>query len=311
VNGWSNTIFGTTPAAVGIVSGIVTFRGAISTSGTNPVATVLPAAYRPPTAVYVPVDLCGATKGRLIITPDGTVTVQPKGAFTTASCFTSLEGASFAVSGVFTGLSLQNGWTNAPFSTRNAAVTLDAGIVHMEGAIATAGTNAIPFVLPPGFRPSTQVYVPVDLCSANNGRLNIATDGTVTVQAEGGTFTNASCFTSLEGVSFAVSTSNFTPLTLVNGWTNAPFSTRNAGAFTDKHMVRLEGAIATSGTNAVPFTLPPEFRPPSVVYAPVDMCSATNGRLIISTDGTVSVQAETAFSNASCFTSLESVAYSL
>jgi len=78
-----------------------------------------------------------------------------------------------------------------------------SGIVHFKGAIATTGTNPVPFTLPAGFRPAHQVYVAVDLCNATNGRLQIAPTGVVTVQAEGGNFSNATCFTSLDGVSFA------------------------------------------------------------------------------------------------------------
>jgi hypothetical protein len=47
------------------------------------------------------------------------------------------------------------------------------------------------------------VFVPVDLCNATNGRLQIEPTGVVTVQAEGGAFGNAACFTSLDGASFA------------------------------------------------------------------------------------------------------------
>jgi hypothetical protein len=43
----------------------------------------------------------------------------------------------------------------------------------------------------------------VDLCGATNGRLFIQHSGVVTVEAEGGTFSNARCFTSLDGASFA------------------------------------------------------------------------------------------------------------
>jgi hypothetical protein len=57
-------------------------------------------------------------------------------------------------------------------------------------------------VLPPQFRPTTNVYVPVDLCDATNGRLEIQQAGDVLVQAEGGTFSDAQCFTSLDGASF-------------------------------------------------------------------------------------------------------------
>ena len=48
----------------------------------------------------------------------------------------------------------------------------------------------------------TNVFVPIDLCGATKGRLEIETNGVVIVQAEGGTFGNAQCFTSLDGVSF-------------------------------------------------------------------------------------------------------------
>jgi hypothetical protein len=103
----------------------------------------------------------------------------------------------------FTPLTLINGWTNAPFATRNAAVAKDLnGIVHFKGAIATAGTNPEPFILRKSVRPTSNVYVAVDLCNATNGRLHIGTDGVVTVDAETD-FAHAQCFTSLEGVSYA------------------------------------------------------------------------------------------------------------
>jgi hypothetical protein len=43
--------------------------------------------------------------------------------------------------------------------------------------------------------------VPADLCNAANGRLDIQSNGTVTVQAEN-SFSAAQCFTSLDGISF-------------------------------------------------------------------------------------------------------------
>jgi hypothetical protein len=47
--------------------------------------------------VFVPIDLCGGTKGRLFIQPTGEVVVAAQTAFTDAQCFTSLEGVSFPV----------------------------------------------------------------------------------------------------------------------------------------------------------------------------------------------------------------------
>jgi hypothetical protein len=71
------------------------FKGAVG-SGSPPVLFTLPVAFRPVTDVYVPVDLCNTTKGRLHITPTGVVDVEAEGGvFTNAQCFTSLEGASF------------------------------------------------------------------------------------------------------------------------------------------------------------------------------------------------------------------------
>ena len=211
----------------------------------------------------------------------------------------------------FNGLSLVNGWTNAPFSTRAAASALSSGIVYLRGAIATTGTNTVPFTLPVGRRPSAAVYVPVNLCGATKGRLFIPTTGVVQVVAEGGTFSNAQCFTSLEGVSFAVSAAGFTPITLAAGWTNAPFSTRNAAVINIGDVIHLQGAIATSGTNATAFTLPLGFAPSTNVYLPIDLCSGTKGRIFITLGGQASIGAETAFSNAQCFTSLEGLSYPL
>ena len=311
LNGWTNAPFTTSNASVEEVAGIVQFRGAIATTGSNPSPFLMPAGFRPTTDVYVPVDLCNATNGRLYIEPNGTVTVQAEGGtFSNAGCFTSLDGASFAkgTSG-FTALTLLNGWTNAPFSTRNAAAKEISGIVHLEGAISTSGTNASPFVLPAGLTPVADVYVPVDLCNATKGRLYIQTDGTVSVQAEGGTFSNASCFTSLESAWFVKVDSGFTSLTLINGWTGGPFSTAEPKAGNAYGIVYFQGAMSTSGTNAAPFVLQARFRPITNVYIPVDLCNAANGRLEIQPNGTVTVEAENTFSDAACFTSLDGVSF--
>ena len=104
----------------------------------------------------------------------------------------------------WTALTLQNGWTNSPFGTSAAALRTVSGIVHFKGAIATTHTNPVPFTLPPSFRPSAVVFVTVGLCNATNGRLQIEPSGVVTVEAEGGAFSNAACFTSLDGASFGL-----------------------------------------------------------------------------------------------------------
>ena len=209
-----------------------------------------------------------------------------------------------------TPLTLTNGWTNAPFGTSRTTAEEVSGIVQFRGAIATAGTNPVPFTLPAGLRPLTNVYVPVDLCNATKGRIHIVPSGVVDVEAEGGTFSNAQCFTSLDGASFAPNTTGFTPLTLVNGWTNAPFSTSNAAVQKINGIVHFKGAIATAGTNPEPFVLPVRFRPVTNVYVPINLCDATKGRIVIQTNGVVDVQAEGGtFSNAQCFTSLDGASF--
>jgi hypothetical protein len=189
------------------VGGIVHFEGAINkpTAGNVPPFT-LPVGFRPPTDTYVPVDLCNAGIGRMYIQNTGAVTIQPAGADTDATCFTSFEGASFALSTAgFTAVTLQNGWSNAPFLTRNVAVSNAGGIVRFQGAISTtATTNSSPFTLPVGFRPATSVYLPIELCDSGKGRLYITAAGVATIIDDGGGFVNAPCFTSFEGASFGL-----------------------------------------------------------------------------------------------------------
>jgi len=309
INGWTNDPFGTSVATVEEVSGIVQFRGAIATSGTNAEPFTLPLSLSPATDVYIPIDLCNATNGRLLIEPTGAVFVQAEGGtFSDAQCFTSLDGASFSPNNTgFTALPLINGWTNAPFSTSNAAAKLINGIVHFEGAIATSGTNTQPFVMPKAMRPLTDVYVPVDLCNATVGRLHIQPTGTVFVEAA--VFSNAQCFTSLDGAWYAPKPAGFRLLTLINGWTNAPFVTSKAEAANVYGLVYFKGAIATTGNIAQPFTLPTSLRPITNVYVPIDLCGATKGRLLIQSTGVVTVQAEGAFSSAQCFTSLDGASF--
>jgi len=204
-------------------------------------------------------------------------------------------------------LTLLNGWTNAPFGTSLAFVDTASNTVQLKGAIATTGTNPVPFVLPNAYRPATDVYVAVDLCDGTNGRLWIQPNGTVTVQAT--TFSNAQCFTSLDGASYAKNTTGYNALTLINGWAGGPFSTSTPAVAEIGGVVRLKGAISTSGTNTEPFLLPAGLRPSANVYVKVDLCNAANGRLIIEPTGDVFVQAENNFSDAQCFTSLDGVSF--
>jgi hypothetical protein len=102
-NGWVGGPFNTRGPAVAIdAQGVVHFKGAIQQqTGTNPNAFDLPAQYRQTQLkdVYVTVDMCNSSTGRLFINPGGTVNVQSDidhPGTAGAQCFTSLEGASFS-----------------------------------------------------------------------------------------------------------------------------------------------------------------------------------------------------------------------
>ncbi len=310
-NGWTGGPFSAGTPAVVIVSGIVHFKGAMTTGGTSPYPFTLPVGFRPAKNVYIPVDMANATNGRLIIQANGTVGVQAENSFANAKTFTSLDGASFAAGAqlVFTPLTLTNGWTGGPNGTALPAVPNASGIVHFKGGMKTPGTSANPFSLPTAFRPAKTVYVPVDLCTGQNGRLRIDPDGTVAVDSELG-YPKPQCFTSLDGASFAIGAQPvFTPLTLKNGWTGGPFSTALPSVASASGIVYFKGAMSTAGTNPAAFTLPAGFRPAKTVYIKVDMCNTTNGRLIIRADGTVSVEPESSFSDSRCFASLDGASF--
>ncbi len=311
-NGWHAYGFGTARPAVHLASGIVQFKGAMATKGANLTAFTLPRGLRPATDVYVPVDLCDSAEGRLFIKPTGVVSVQFEDLIGDAQCFTSLDGASFARSGSgFTSLKLLNGWKNAPFRTSRAQARVISGIVHLTGAIATAGTSPAPFTLPKGFRPATPVWVNADTCNGTNGRLKIGTNGHVTLQAEN-SFGEMTCFTSLDGVTFPRSGSGFTSLKLLNGWKNRAFGAATVGARLVSGTVELRGGMSTAGTDDLPFTLPKSLRPGHIVYVPVDLCNAHYGRVEIEPNGEslIEINAETStWANAQCFTSFEGASF--
>jgi len=311
VNGWTSYGSGLATPAVANIGGIVHLKGGMKTSGTNAVAFTLPAADRPSAQVYVPVDECGATNGRLDIAPSGVVSVEAQGGnWSQAQCFVSLDGVTFAKTATsFTALTPLNGWSSYGFGTATPAARNISGIVYLKGAIQTSGSNGEAFVLPAGDRPTSTVYVPADMFDSTNGRLVIAPNGSVSVEAENN-WSDAQNFTSLDGISFATSATSFTALTPLNGWSSYGSGTAGPAARTISGVVHLKGAIQTSGTNEEAFVLPAAFRPAHDLYVKVDLCNAHNGRLYITTSGSVNVQAPTGeWSAAQCFTSLDGASF--
>src|SRR5215469_10598716 len=98
-HGWTSGPSGTSPGiSAEYVDGVVHFRGAITTSGDNPVAFSLPPNLTPAFNVFVPVNMCNGTTGRLDIYPSGDVQVEAEaGNWSNAQCGTSLDGASFVL----------------------------------------------------------------------------------------------------------------------------------------------------------------------------------------------------------------------
>lgn len=207
-----------------------------------------------------------------------------------------------------TNLTLINGWHDYPSSASPAIMAVD-GVAHFKGAMATAGANPQPFVLPQGFRPMARVYAKADLCNAHNGRLVIGTDGSVLVDAEGGDFAQAQCFTSLDGVSFALTKQGFKAVKLKHGWKETVYGTAAPAVGFASGMVFLEGAMASGRQDPRAFTLPLKYRPGTVVYLPADMFGAANGRVIVGFDGAARVQS--ASDGGFDFTSLEGISFAV
>jgi hypothetical protein len=98
-NGWFGGSFSTrTPAFAVDAQRVVHFRGAMSA----PTGSVLnpfqvPEAIRPDKDVYIVVDMCDAHQGRMLIQPSGQVFVSNVDGALFPTCFTSLEGASYAL----------------------------------------------------------------------------------------------------------------------------------------------------------------------------------------------------------------------
>jgi hypothetical protein len=212
-------------------------------------------------------------------------------------------------------LTLISPWTAGPFSTNTPQVSVKNGVVSFKGAIAapSSNTSSEVFVLPTAYRPAVDVFAPVDMCGSTNGRLNIFSNGEVFVQEQDGALTNADCFTSLDGASF-VKSSAVTPLSLVNGWGHDTVDpVANPAAALVNGVVHFQGAMsAPSPTSTVAFVLPSNMTPSVAVYIPVDMNQATNGRLIIATNGDVSVQEEDGgTTNEDIFTSLDGASFVL
>jgi hypothetical protein len=95
-NGWTNAPVGARTLAMKNDNGVIRFRGAVATTGTDMRPFVLPERHRPASLVYAPIDVCGGKKGHAVFLPDGTVLIQLPSAVSPL-CYASFEGVSFGL----------------------------------------------------------------------------------------------------------------------------------------------------------------------------------------------------------------------
>jgi hypothetical protein len=152
---------------------------------------------------------------------------------------------------------LENGWTatSTSLGTFQPSQDLINGIIYLQGGISGGTSDVVGTV---AFHPSSTVFIPVDECNTTNGRIEIDTSGTVTVE---GSLTDAQCFTSFEGDSWGTA-DTATPLTLENGWTGGPFGTGAPAVGNLNGIVRFLGAMATGAPTPSPSSFRPASPPP-------------------------------------------------
>jgi hypothetical protein len=335
VNGWQNYNSVDAPA-IGVVNGVVRFRGAMKgTNATSDAAFLLPSQFRPyftnggvvhngSADLNMRTVLANSTGGSLWYERDAfggqsathdMIHVQQDGVSgvgASGKVFTSLDGVSFDRSiDNSTPLQMAEGWGSL-YGLRQdlgsgAYVKLVDGFVRFQGAMTgNPGVSGYLFTLPTQFRPGQTVYVPVNLCAdigQKYGRLNVYSNGDVVVQ---GDMTAARCRVSLEGASFSL-TGGGTSLTLLNSW--IAYSPRAVKVRLNDGVVRFEGAIK-SGTSGTIAQLAQNMRPARTVYLTSDSWSATQGRIYVTSAGNVVVEYP-ALATSSGFTSLDGLSFSL
>jgi hypothetical protein len=320
-NGWQNYWGTSTPPAIGVVNGVVTFRGALkATSPTSNSPFTVPTAFRPnPNSVRnMRVVLSGGAGGTLFIELDGKARVIQDGVApigSAAKTLTSLDGVAYDLS-EGTGLAEAGDWEFL-YGFRQppgAHVKMVDGFVRFQGLLAkpdcgSADYDGFLFTLPTTYRPSNSVWVATQLGAGSGsgqswGRLTISPNGNVFVD---GNPPAANCGTSFEGVSYSKTLSGNIPLSLINGW--SAYSARSVKVGKYGGVVRFQGAVS-GGTSTTLATLPTDMRPPRTVYLVAGAYGPVPARIVISTSGNVSVDSPS-LSVASLFLSLDGVSFGL
>jgi hypothetical protein len=323
-NGWKAATGGHTPA-VGIVNGVVTFRGALDgSSATNNTAFCLTSPtftnFRPADVGYVAMRSAmasGNAVGTLVMgigdpRPgfDGyCVQVNEQGATSqpgpNARLMTSLDGASYERSVADSKfLARASDWSSSsPYPMRGTDSTahpqgqgvyakLVDGFVRFQGNLAAGeGASSTILTLPSGqgMKPGHNVYVPVTFCplgaGAVQGRIQIRPSGAVIYEGDNA---KAWCGISLDGASYSMANyAGSNPIKLSNGWVSSDgFGVR---ARSLRGVVRLEGAVK-DGTSTTIGTLPEGTRPSTAVYVVANgLLYAQSATLRISSSGVIKV----------------------
>jgi hypothetical protein len=347
INGWQNFNTSTYPPAVGIVNGVVTFRGAIkATSPTSDIAFRLDAAQF---ANFKPQPLNRLFMRALSRTTGGTdvgttiefnpledpmgiaqnVHVHQDGAAhgvvgTAAKNFTSLEGVAFdktAGTAVAQDPSVwhsqygqrQNEGDCAGGADCGAYVKTVDGFVRFQGFLTKFDLNdfgGFLFNVPSTFRPGQTVTVPINLGDPDGSPQSW---GALSVYSTGDVFVNgnppaANVGTSFEGVFFSKTNTGNVNLGLVNSWHAYSARTVKVGKYGE--VVRFQGAISGGTTSTIANSLPAGYAPPRTMR----LVAAANGpvpaTIVVSTAGVVTVEGPP-LSVSTVFLSLDGLSYGL
>jgi hypothetical protein len=340
INGWTNFNGFSNPPAIGMVNGVVTFRGAIkATNPTSPIAFTLNAAkfanFRPNplNAFYVRTMMSGNSGGTLFYNPfvngtpvTHTVSVYQDGVGTStvgsaAKAFTSLDGVAFdKVAGSAIGYDM-NVWS----STYGFRQSLDGcsgcgvygkqvdGFARFQGLLSKLDpndTSGYLFTLTNSqLIPGNTVTVPAHL-----GGQNIMSFGALTIYPTGDVYVNGNPFaannsTSFEGVWFSKTLSgNVTlPLNTGAGWHAYSARSVKVGKYGD--VVRFQGAISGGNSTQIA-TLPAGYWPTK----PVKLVGVANGpvpvTIVVNTNGAMTFEGIPT-NVASLFLSLDGVSFGL
>lgn len=293
-NGWVQASNSNTPA-VGIVNGIVTFRGALNgTNATSSVAFCLTSPtfdnFHPQDVGYItiPIALANGATGALRLdfpfehTPPNDhfcASIRENNGSGSqpgpnARARTSLEGVTFDKSFQnSTKLNIAEGWLQS-YPERGNDSTIHpegagvfakvvSGFVRFQGVLLATNQEGVPsllFTLPQGqgMIPGNMVFVPVMMCpnGGMHGRLVISSNGNVNF--ENVSPQDAYCGVSLDGASYSMSSTGAQAITLSSSWVS--FSNRAVRARNSGGAIRLEGAVK-NGTGATIGTLPSGMRP--------------------------------------------------